>query len=328
MNQRPPQDLRPEARMFPKAREFEFLQWVRLWLRDRLAQGQEKGVDLLALLDEGLDIAHSGSIAFAPQDVASAGDGPNGRAELRVHFMGLQGASSPLPAYLVDPLLRSDDHWDSLRDFYKIFENRSYRLLALGLILRSPAIRAELGASDDLQRHLRLLGGCDDAPSEARRLGGFSLLVPQGRSRDGMRRFLSQQLEIEAIEVDASGVAWVENPSPAFLGQTRLDGSSAIGSTVPVGGERVDIRIGPIPWEQYRQMALHPEEARERVRILVEDYLPRPMVWEAEAILDPSGVPADCGRSLGDGSVLQQAHLGAFSWLGSESPEASRLILN
>lgn len=319
---------RPEARMHTEARSFEFLQWVRLWLRKRVAESREKGVDLLSLLDEGLDISHSGSIGFAPQDVDKAGMGANGREELRVHFMGLQGASSPLPAYLVDPLLRSDDHWDALRDFYKIFENRSYRLLALGLILRSPAIRAELGASDDLQRHLRLLGGCDDAASESRRLGGFSLLVPQGRSRDGMRRFLAQQLDLTAVEVDASGVAWVPNPSVALLGECRLDGSSAIGATVPVGGERLDIKIGPMPWEQYRAWATYPEAAREKVRVLVEDYLPRPMVWEAEAVLDPTGVPPECGRSLGGADSLNQVHLGAFAWLGTEDPQPARLVLN
>lgn len=318
----------PESRMHSEARSFEFLQWIRLWLRSRVAASREKGVDLLSLLDEGLDISHSGSIAFAPQDVDRATMGSSGREELRVHFMGLQGASSPLPAYLVDPLLKSDDHWEALRDFYKIFENRSYRLLALGLILRSPAIRAELGASDDLQRHLRLLGGCSDAPSESRRLGGFSLLVPQGRSRDGMRRFLAQQLDLPSVEVDASGVAWVPNPSVAMLGECRLDGSSAIGSTVPVGGERLDIKIGPMPWEQYRQWATRPEEARSKVRILVEDYLPRPMVWEAEAVLDPSGVPPECGRSLGDATPINQVHLGAFAWLGTENPQPARLVLN
>ncbi|HOX53507.1 MAG TPA: type VI secretion system baseplate subunit TssG, partial [Fibrobacteria bacterium] len=91
----------PESRMHSEARNFEFLQWIRLWLRAKVAASREKGVDLLSLLDEGLDIVHSGSIGFAPQDLEQAGMGPNGREELRVHFMGLQGASSPLPAYLV-----------------------------------------------------------------------------------------------------------------------------------------------------------------------------------------------------------------------------------
>lgn len=316
-----------ETRIIPEAKRFEFLQWVRLWLRQKIRSDRGQ-LDSFSHLDEGLDIRHSGSISFAPQDLASAGVSPSGRVELRVHFMGLQGASSPLPAYMVDPLLKSDDQWQALAEFYRIFENRTYRLLAQGLILRSPGIRAELGASDHLQAHLRALGGCTDASAESRRLGGFALLVPQGRSRAGLRRFLAQQLDVSLVDIQDDGLAWVPNPAKATLGTAILDGSSALGQEIPVGGDRVDIQIGPLPWAQYALWATQPDKIRAKVKVLVEDYLPRPMVWEAVALLDPSGVPPEYGRSLGDSNSETQARLGAISWLGTENPEAARLLLN
>ena len=131
-------------RLRTRARDFEFAQWIRLWLREKI-QSDHRGGDALQRLDDGLDVHHSGSLGFAPQDIDAAGASPEGEEELRVHFMGLQGASSPLPAYLVDPLQRSDERWNPLREFYRLFEGRVYRVLGAGLIERSPVLRAELG---------------------------------------------------------------------------------------------------------------------------------------------------------------------------------------
>jgi len=323
MTPRPPLD-----RLREEARAFEFLQWIRLWIRGRLVSGEGTGQDILQLLDEGLDIHHSGSLAFAPQDVASAGTSAAGREELLVHFMGLQGASSPLPSYLVDPLQSVDERWAPLRTFYRLFENRIYRILALGLVLRSPEIRAELGASDALVRHLDQWAGCASPGARSRRLGGLSELVPHARSRAGMERFLSRMLGVERIEVDDRPVAWVANPSPAALGgDTGLDGSHAAGTELPVGGGRVEIRIGPVMWEQYRLWARDPEGIRSAVRDLVEDFLPRPMQWDAVAVLDPSALPPRVGRGLGDGAPDLQANLGGCAWLGETDPEPAVLSL-
>jgi predicted component of type VI protein secretion system len=318
----------PFERLHEEARAFEFLQWIRLWIRTRLVSGDGLGQDILQLLDEGLDIHHSGSLAFAPQDVASAGTSPSGREELLVHFMGLQGASSPLPSYLVDPLQSVDERWAPLRTFYRLFENRIYRILALGLILRSPEIRAELGASDALVRHLDQWTGSPSSKARSRRLGGLSQLVPHARSRAGMERFLSRMLGIERIEADDGPVAWVSNPAPARMGgDTRLDGTHAAGTELPVGGDRVEIRIGPVRWEQYRLWARDPQTVRTVVRDLVEDFLPRPVQWEAVAVLDPLGLPPGVGRGLGDGDAELQANLGACAWLGETDPEPAVLTL-
>ena len=318
----------PLERLRDEARAFEFLQWIRLWIRDRLVSGDGMGQDILQLLDEGLDIHHSGSLAFAPQDVASAGTSPAGREELLVHFLGLQGASSPLPSYLVDPLQSVDERWAPLRTFYRLFENRIYRILALGLILRSPEIRAELGASDALVRHLDQWTGCAAAEARPRRLGGLSQLVPHARSRAGLERFLSRMLGIERIEADDAPVGWVPNPAPAKMdGDSRLDGTHAAGSELPVAGDRVEIRIGPVRWEQYRAWARDPEAIRATVRELVEDFLPRPVQWDVVAILDPSGIPPGAGRGLGDQDRDLQASLGMMAWLGETDPAPALLSL-
>jgi type VI secretion system ImpH/TssG family protein len=319
----------PAQRIRQEPRAFSFPQWIRIWLREHM---KEIGTttDLLSLLDDGLDIHHSGSIGFAPQDISELAKSPTGRDELRVHFMGLQGASSPLPAYMIDPLQKSDDRWAALRGFYNIFENRTYRLFALATLLRSPWIRSEFTKADPLEKHLRLWAGCldpNDPNAPARRLGSFSQLVPHRRSKDGLRRFLAQQLNTPLVEVDDSAVAWIGNPAPASLGESALDGSGALGTGLPLGGERLEAKIGPLPWESYRMWALDRDASTDLVTTLIEDFLPRPMQWAAEIELDPSTLPATAGRALGDASPEDQARLGSCAWLGTEDPEAARMVL-
>lgn len=319
----------PSIRFREEPRAFSFAQWVRIWLRQRLGE-QGRSPDLLSILDDGLDIHHSGSIGFAPQDIAGLGTSPSGREELRVHFMGLQGATSPLPAYMIDPLQRSDDRWGALRDFYKIFENRTYRLFALAILLRSPWIRSEFTQADPLQKHLRLWAGCldlQDPNAPSRRLGSFSQLVPNGRSSDGLRRFLAKQLNAPTVVVDDDLTAWIPNPAPARLGELLLDGSGAIGDRIPMGGESLEVKIGPLPWETYRIWSRDRQASTDLVGTLVDDFLPRPMQWSGEVELDPTTVPATAGRHLSDADSEAQAMLGTCAWLGTESPEAARLVL-
>jgi type VI secretion system ImpH/TssG family protein len=311
-------------RLRTRARDFEFAQWIRLWLREKI-QSDHRGGDALQRLDDGLDVHHSGSLGFAPQDIDAAGASPEGEEELRVHFMGLQGASSPLPAYLVDPLQRSDERWNPLREFYRLFEGRVYRVLGAGLIERSPVLRAELGAADPLGRHLREWTGGRDAAGSGMRSGGLAQLVPRSRSRKGLERFLSRQLGTDRVQVDDRSVAWVPNPSPASLDGCLLDGSSATGDSIPVQGEKVSISLGPVGWESYRAGVADPEALRRKMSELMTAFLPRPMEWEAEIVLDPSTIPAGAGRGLGDGEA--QAVLGAAGWLGEADAEPGRMAL-
>lgn len=321
-------NLPPAQRFRQEPRAFAFPQWVRIWLRERLKE--QGGADLLSLLDDGLDIHHSGSISFAPQDIAELRVSPTGREELRVHFMGLQGASSPLPAYMIDPLQKSDDRWNALRGFYDIFENRTYRLFALVILLRSPWIRSEFTKADPLEKHLRLWAGClesTDPHAPARRLGSFSQLVPNARSKDGLRRFLSQQLDAPTVSIDDTAIAWIPNPAQSLLGSAVLNGSTALGESIPLAGERLEIKLGPLPWETYRLWVSDRQASTDLVSTLVEDFLPRSLPWSGEVELDPSTLPETAGRTLGDADPEAQAVLGASAWLGIESPEAARLVL-
>jgi type VI secretion system ImpH/TssG family protein len=313
----------PQEHLLERANEFEFRQWIRLWLREHLAKARENGPDLAALLEEGLEIFHSGSMLFASQDIAQARRLPSGRDELRVHFMGLLGASSPLPSHLVDPLQSADDRWAALRDFHRIFENRSYQLLALALLRCSAAIRVELADADDLQVRLDLLSHTGDRRSRPAKLGGFSHLARCARGKSALWRFLSRQLGTDRIRIDDALVAWIPNPAACTLGtDSVLDGSRAIGSSMPVRGARLAVEIGPLPWEEYHRWTVEPAATGSGLRALVEGFVDREVDWEAWAALDPASLPPGQGRLLGEGAA--QARLGHAAWLGEDGLQAAR----
>ncbi len=320
-------DSSPSFRENPRL--FGFSQWLRIWIRQKL-QEPGRAMDLLSLLDEGLDIHHSGSIAFAPQDIADLRTSSQGREELRVHFMGLQGTSSPLVSYLVDPLQGSEEKWAALRGFYHIFENRVYKIYGLALLLHSPWIRCEFKSSDSLEQRLRLWAGCletSESWAPERRLGSLSQLVPYERSLRGLHGFLTRQLGESRMEVEVT-TEWIPNPSCARLGKMTLDGRCALGTEFAVGGEGIQIKMGPLAWDSYLDWARDRKASALRVATLVHDFLPRPMPWEVEVFLDATSRPKGAGRHLGDANQEDCAILGVSAWLGHEDGERAGFVLS
>lgn len=111
-------------------------------------------------------------------------------------------------------------------------------------------------------------------------------------------------------------VAMVWNPDPPKLGVARLSSGVPLGNHIPVGGERVDVTVGAVPWNVFRRRAIRLEEFKSAVRLLVNDYLPRPMDWTLCFELDLATVPQGAGVRLGGGDAVQQASLGHGAWIG------------
>lgn len=309
-----------ESRALADARNIAFDQWIRLWLRSKVRDASSRD-DMLALMAAGLRMVHSGSLGFAPQDIASCAKDRRHRDSLKLQFMGLRGASSPLPAYLTDPLEKASEGSDTLRDFLTIFENRMYQLHALALLRRRPWMREELRRIDALPSRLRALAGAPEGAATTRRLGGMGLLARRRRSSKGLAIFLADQLDLDHVDVNDRTVTQVANPSVPKLGSATLAGGASIGERVPVGGERIAVAIGSMPWKDFRKRLRDPAGYRESLGVLIEDYLPRPMLWSVDASLDLSTVPPRAGTSLGDRDAPFQAHLGQGAWLGSTKTE-------
>lgn len=315
----------PAIRPIEDAREYAFEQWVRLWLRERIAAlGSASSDGILSLLEDGIRPESSGSFSFPPQDIAGA-DASDGEAvRLRLHFLGLTGASSPLPSFLVEDLARQRENSPALRDFLHLFERRVYRLYAWVVLQRKIWARAEFAASDLMTAKLSAWageGGADRNPEPGRRLRGLELLGASVRSARGLRRYFSMQLSESRIEVDDRGVQWFANPAPARLGTSKLGGDAAIGERVGLAGEAVEIRIGPLPWSRFQEYAHDRPDTQERMAGLMDDYLERPRAWRVVFELDSETAPKET-------TILGvNMRLGRHAWIGTSTRQKASLVI-
>ncbi|MCB9495716.1 MAG: type VI secretion system baseplate subunit TssG [Fibrobacteria bacterium] len=296
------------------SREFEFAQWIRLWLRECQVEGRSAH-DLLTLLEESLRLAHSGSLGFAPQDIAEfRPSSEGGKAALSLHFLGLKGASSPLPGYLTDLLQSAHPGAPGLRAFLEIFENRLYQLQAIALLSRRPGVREELRSADRLSARLRSLAGVDEEGQASRRMGGMGLLAPKRKSARSLEILLARQLSLSPVKIQDRCVSLIASPKPPALGDMKLDGRQPLAGAMRCGGELLKIRMGPVPWAKFSEITRDTEAFRIRMRSIVDEFLPRPMGWIAEVVLDVSTVPGDVGIRLGDGPA--PVRIGQGAWIG------------
>lgn len=299
-----------------EARRYGFLQWLRLWSRSRFDRGRR--VDLQGLMEDGLDIRNAGGMSFPTGDLARA-EVRGEKVLLEVHFMGLNGSVSPLPAYFLEGVTRGREEYAPLKGLLDLLDGRIYRLLGFGLMRRRPGLRTELGASDQLLERLAAMAGELKEERRGRSLAQWSFLA--NRSKAGLEGFLESVLGIGPVVVDDLRVQSIPNPAPASLNQVRLDGTCAIGNSVRVAGAKLAISIGPLPAGRYLSVARRRDVFEGLLKELVAEHLDIPRSWEVQIGLDAEGLRGQSCRL--DGKAL----LGRYAWIGSLDEQKQEMII-
>lgn len=267
---------------------FGFAQWVRLWLRSSVHLGKGRRWEGLASL---LEVRPTGSLRFAASDLERCEVDAAGRARLWVNFMGLRGPNSPLSPQMLDGLERGRETHVVLEGFLGIFDGRIYALYAQTLLHRLLGLRAEM--RDPLPRQLESLRG------------------PSGISRKRLEQVLMRELGISRVEVSDRVIEWLPVPT-ARLGHIALDGSSVLGSHVAIGGNRLEIRLGPVDSCQGQKISRDREGFAARLADVFSKHLDMPRPWHAELSLPASLDPFD-GNCL---NLSTPPRLGRTAWLG------------
>lgn len=279
---------------------FEFAQWVRLWLRTSTSLGKPAHWESLASL---LEIRPTGSLRFAASDLERCEVDSAGRARLQVNFMGLRGTNSPLPAQLLDGLERGRETHAALEGFLDIFDGRLYALYAQALLHRHPSLRAEM--RDPLPRQLE------------------KLQDSSGISRKRLERVLIRELGISQIKVSDRTIEWFPVP-PARLGRAALDGTFVLGRRVAIGGNRLEIRLGPVSPRQGQEISRDREGFAHRLSSVFSEQLGLPRSWRVELLLpaSPNSLDGNClkisdpprlGCNAGIGSIEGTSHTMIFT---------------
>jgi type VI secretion system protein ImpH len=308
-------DLEPA--LLKEAHRYDFFQ--AMWLLERSEPDR-------ALLGEGeplerepIRLRSDPSLSFPPTDLARAERDPEkGRLILWLHFMGLTGASSPLPNYFVEPIAKQAEGGAALADFLAMFEHRVYSLYWRAWkkyrldFLTSAGHRAGLGPL------LNLAGIHAPAMKERRHLDPLrvtsfaGLLGTWHRNAAGLARLVSGYFDGMAVRVRSNTPRWVwvrgrrplGTDRPARLGETAI-----LGDTVRDRSSLLTVHVGPLGFTEYRRF-LPGEPPGSALAELVGLYLPAGLDFQVVLTLRHDEIPP---VQLGS----PHASLGRLSWIGT-----------
>ncbi len=238
-------------------------------------------------------------------------------------FLGLYGASSPLPTFYTEDLLDEASEDKSIsRDFLDIINSPAYVLFFKCWAKYSFVYSLVESRRDDLLERLFCLLGFGTEkirqsvryPTQLLRYIGIATQMP--RSAEGLRALISDVISEPTIDIEQCIPAQVEIPADqrCILGRRghRLGEDASIGAFVADATGKFRIHAGPLA-EKKLQELLPGGEPFALIGNFVEYYLDQPLDWDVEievheAEINPINLGhADCCR------------LGWNTWLGSDS---------
>ena len=269
--------LGPEA-LVQRAADLGFVPLMRVIERLRPDAKPVGGAGLPS--EEAVRFRHKAALSFDYADVTEVrplDDGPpgQGRWEVTTTFLGLTGASSPLPSGMLS-FFRKEGPDSAATRFLDVFHHRAVSLLYRAMVERDLSSEASSDGTDPWARRLRALAGVDpwpDAPDGVDLEGLLRLMPvlagPTRRTAEGMemvvQEALSHYLQAGAtVRVEQFVPSWIElaEDDQCRLGQgnSRL-GADASGSGAMLLGRRamdpaakVGLHVGPISFETYQPL--------------------------------------------------------------------------
>ncbi len=325
-NRRSPPDVMEQ--LLTESRGFSFVQAMRLLRRRLWDDGDGSGNPF-----ERIRVRPDLTLAFPGTDITSIereGGDPE-RFLVTVSFLGLCGASSPLPTFYTEDLLHERENDGSItRDFLDIINSPVYPLFyACWSKYRLFYKLIEEEDPDTLERFFSLLGvesarireGLKD-PYRLLRYVGLATQMP--RSAEGLRALLADSIEEESLRIEqcVERKAVIPEDQRLILGRS----GNALGQESVLGREISDrmgafrVCVGPCDGPAlHRLLPDGPLYAvmEERIRF----YLDQPLEWDLEVCLR--------GKEIGHAGLGNESwsRLGWNTWVFSgPSPSEERRV--
>ncbi len=277
------------------------------------------------------------SLGFAAGDmkhvrVTSLANGlepPRHVVEVETTFLGLTGAGSPLPNYLVEAILLEAEG-STRRDFLDVFHHRLVSLLYRGLARASLPLEETVRAPNVWRRRALALGGLDAYDADVTKalptesvLRMLPLLASRARSARGLRTALRHVLEpalgaragVELVE-NLPGWLTIEPAHRVRLGQANhaLGRETHIGSRAPERSGRFGVRIGPLDPQSYPRF-LPGGDQLPRIAETIQLFTRSAAEYELQLVVGASSSPT---FRL---SATRPASLGRTTWLAGGDDE-------
>lgn len=310
---------------------YSFVQALRL-LERKLSRETGAAMDG-ETLERRLRVRPELSLSYPESDISRIDliPGNPDRYVIEATFLGLYGASSPLPTFYTEDLLheRSDDR-SVARDFldilnaplyflyYRIWSR--YRLLHRVVERPDPDMMLRLFALAGLSGD-QLRNQAED-PYGLLRYAGLTTLFP--RSAESLRSLLADRFEEPTLRIEQCVLRTCPVPEEqrCTLGRSgcRLGEDAILGAEIADRMGKIRILLGPAGADTlHRFLPDGPEFAE--MRRLIRFASDQPMAWDAEIALRPSEVhPAVLGGE-------QWSRLGWNTWAFSGELPGDRAVV-
>lgn len=268
------------------------------------------------------------SLAFPAADIdrialTESEGGPVFR--ITANFMGLYGATSPLPSFYTEDLIEEKAQDETVsRDFLDIIHQRIYDLIYQGWLKYRQYLQVvEENNPEHLEKLFCLLGLGSEASRKSQERSGnaygllryIGLLTQYPRSAAGLKTLLADALQGVALQIVPCVPRQAAIPSTQQLRMglsgCRLGVDSHIGEEIEDRMGKFRIQIGPLDRDAFFRFTPG-HQGYETLVALTAIYVTDPLVYEVELILAPRQAQTLC---LGD---PQRALLGVSSWVFSE----------
>lgn len=314
---------------------FSFFQAV--WLLERLHPGGAPLGESGPVATEAARLRPASALAFAAADVTSL----ERRAEAPPHelttaVLGLYGATSPLPGYYSEDILRGEveDEHDAVRLFLDVLNHRLLSLLYRAWLKYRWELSFRRDARDRTsQRLLGLLGLGTEGLQERFEIPAGRLLRYAGaisqrpRTAGALESVVGDYFGGIPVRVEACVHQWVEiaEEDRGRLGvrASTLGRDLTVGDRVPDRSGKLRLAIGPLDfgtWERLRPGGECWDELRALVRFVLTD----PLEFDVRLELADREVPRPRLTASGEAAG---AKLGWSLWLAEERERTKREVL-
>jgi type VI secretion system protein ImpH len=303
--------------------DFSFYQVIRLL---RLLASQPSGSPTTpSAISKAIRTKPHLSLAFPASEVQSVeeiGDTEDPQFLIAVNFLGLYGASSPLPSFYTEDLIDEAAEDESVsRDFIDTLNERLFALLfeCWGKYRQSLKV-VEEKSPEHMERLFCLLGlgepsFREDMPEPQRLLRYIGLFSQFPRSALGLKTVLTDALGGIPVNV----LPGIERKATLPESQSLRMGVSGcrIGTESYLGNQLIDrmgkfrIRIGPLTRADYKRFSPGTEDF-ERITFLTDLYFVEPLEYDVEVILAEGEALT---ISLGDAT---RSTMGVDGWMFSD----------
>ena len=245
--------------------------------------------------------------------------------QITATFLGLYGASSPLPNFYTENLFRDQFEDNPLtRDFIDIFNNHLYQLYFKIWNTHSLAYQIYEANNTNYLSYIYSLGGLDYIkhliPEKFNMLRYVGIMGHMPRSALGLKVLLSNILEIPQIEIYQCCKKIISIPfeQRLLLGQSAnlLGDNAHLGEQVASASDAFLVKIGPIDYAVYKKIVPGTNQFR-LINQIIGFYINEPLTWDIEITINSQDLSGIC---LGN---PDWSGLGRNTWLFAQTKPAS-----